>query len=82
MKRLLTLTIALVVASVAFAQNDYKHPLSKKKAKDASEKFKTETLTEAQDYKHPKTLRATKRVFIRQGSGANSAASTKHPLDK
>lgn len=81
MKRLLTITIALVIASVAFGQDDYKHPLSKKKAKGTSEKFKTETVTEEKDYKHPKSLKKSKRVYIRQGSGANSAAATKHPLD-
>jgi hypothetical protein len=80
MKRLLTLTIALVIASVAFGQDDYKHPLKKKKAKDTSEKFKTETVSEAKDYKHPKTLKTSKRVYIRQGNGANAAAATKHPF--
>lgn len=79
MKWLLTFTITLVIAGSAFAQDDYKHPysLSGKKAKDTREKFKTETVTEASDYKHPKTMKTSRRVFIRRG--ANAAATTKHP---
>ncbi|MEJ0033708.1 MAG: hypothetical protein WDO15_26735 [Bacteroidota bacterium] len=82
MKRLLTLAIALVIASVAFGQTkDYKHPLTKKKKKEVVEKFPSQDLIEARDYKHPITNTPVKRVFIRQGSGANSAASTKHPFN-
>lgn len=80
MKRLMTLAIALTITSFAFGQaSDYKHPLNKKQ-KDTSEKFSTETVTDAQDYKHVHNKKAVKRVRVRQGSGANSAASHKHPL--
>ena len=81
MKWLLTFTIAFVIAGSAFAQDDYKHPHSRstKKSKDTRKKFKTEMVTEANDYKHPKTMKTSRRVYIRRGSGANAAAMTKHP---
>lgn len=85
MKTLLTVVIALAIGTTAFGQaTDYKHPFAAKKAKeknlDATEKFSTENLSEATDYKHTKTIQAVKRVRVRSGSGANSAAETKHPL--
>jgi len=76
----LTFTIALVIAGSAFAQDDYKHPFSNKKAKDNAVKFKIETVTEARDYKHPKTMKTSKRVYIRQRSSANAAVTSKHPF--
>jgi len=77
----LILTVMLVIGTVAFGQTkDYKHPFAAKKQKEVSEKFSSQNLIEAQDYKHPNIKKKVRRVFVRQGSGANSAASTKHPL--
>ena len=80
MKRLLTIAIALVITGVAFGQADYKHPFSKNREKDTSEKFKTKTVTEAPDYKHPQKLKTTRRVYMRQRSVANPTVSSKHPF--
>ncbi|MEI9921690.1 MAG: hypothetical protein WDO14_23300 [Bacteroidota bacterium] len=80
MKRLLTLAIVLLVANIAFGQDDYKHPLSKKNTKETTEQFQSVPVKEEQDYKHPKKSKTTKRIIIRHGKGANAAASTKHPL--
>ncbi len=80
MRKLMTLAIALIAANFAFGQtSDYKHPLNKKE-KNTSEQFTTEKVVDVQDYKHSVSKKAVKRVRVRQGSGANSASSTKHPL--
>ena len=91
----MTFAIALLIASVAFGQKkvaknplvseqNYKHPFAAKTAKDnnigVSEKFTSESTIDVQDYKHQGSRKAVNRVFVRQGSGGNAAASTKHPL--
>jgi len=96
MKRLTTIVIALMIAGVAFGQKkttknplvseqNYKHPFAAAAAKEnnigATEKFPTATVAAAEDYKHTQSKKAVKRVYVRQGSGANSAASTKHPFN-
>ena len=80
MKRLLSFTIAFVIASVAFGQRDYKHPFSKKNVKENSETFPSVRVKEQQDYKHPGKTITTTRVHVRQGKGANPAATSKHPF--
>lgn len=96
MKRVMTFVIALMIASVAFGQKkttrnplvseqNYKHPFAAASAKEnnigATEKYSTSTTIDAQDYKHGKSRKEVRRVNVPQGSGANSAASTKHPFN-
>lgn len=92
MKRITTLAVALMIAGFAFGQKtaknplvseqNYKHPFAASAAKENSttEKFGTEKVQDAGDYKHPHSKKAVKRVRVRQGSGASPAASHKHPL--
>ena len=96
MKRLTTIVIALMIAGVALGQTkatknplvseqNYKHPFAAAAAKEnnigVTEKFATSKTIDAQDYKHGKSRKEVRRVFVPQGSGANSAASTKHPFN-
>lgn len=91
----MTFAIALLIATVTFGQKktadnplvseqNYKHPFAAKAAKEnnigVSEKFTTDKVNEAQDYKHSNNRKSVERVRVRQGNGANSAASSKHPL--
>ena len=91
----MTLAIALTVASFAFGQKktannplvseqNYKHPFAAAAAKENSigvtEKFSTEKVNEAADYKHTHSKKTVERVRVSRGSGASPAASHKHPL--
>lgn len=94
MKRSITLAFVLMLTTAAFAQKksvdplvserNYKHPFAAAAARtnnaEQTEQFGSTTVQEASDYKHPKAKRHVKRVHIRQGSGANAAASHKHPF--
>ena len=95
MKRLMTLAIAVMIAGATFGQKktannplvseqNYKHPFAAKAAKEnntgVSEKFSTENVNEAQDYKHSHSRKNVKKVHVRRGSGVSPAASHKHPL--
>jgi hypothetical protein len=95
MKRMMTLAVAVLIASVAFGQKktaknplvseqNYKHPFAAKAAKEnktvVSEEFPIEKVNEAQDYKHPHSSKDVERVKIRRGNGVSPAASHKHPL--
>jgi hypothetical protein len=72
------MTLAIVIAS-AVNPPDYKHPFAAVNKKKDRREFST--TSGAHDYKHPnKRERETKREFVNEVNGANSAASTKHPL--
>ena len=92
MKRVLTIAVALVIATVAFGQKspknplvseqNYKHPFAAAAAKktSTSEKYEAQNVLDAQDYKHPHNRKSVKRVRLPQGDGTSPAASHKHPL--
>jgi hypothetical protein len=94
MKRLMTFAVALLFASIAFAQKEtknplvseqnYKHPFAAAAAKNnnlgKSETLATETVVDGQDYKHNYSRKTVKRVRLPKGDGVSPAASTKHPL--
>ncbi len=95
MKRIITFTIALMVASIAFAQKknagnplvseqNYKHPFAAAAAKEnnigTTEKFSAVDENVSADYKHPNRTVKVKRTRVRQGDGVSPAASTKHPF--
>lgn len=94
MKRLMTFVVALMIASVAFAQKtaknplvseqNYKHPFAAAAAKGnnvgKSETLTTESVVDAQDYKHNLNRKTVKRVRLPKGDGVSPAASHKHPL--
>jgi hypothetical protein len=87
MKRLMTIALALSIASFAFGQkktanntSDYKHPFAKENKAVSTETFSTETVSEGSDYKHDLKKKNVKRVRVRTGNGGNAAASHKHPL--
>jgi hypothetical protein len=94
MKRLMTFTVALMIATVAFAQKapknplvseqNYKHPFAAAAAKNnklgTSETLGTETVVDAQDYKHNYSRKTVNRIRLPKGDGVSPAASHKHPL--
>jgi hypothetical protein len=74
----MTLIAATTIAAITINPPDYKHPFAAANKKKDKKEFATSA---TQDYKHPnKKQKETKRVFVSEGNGANSAASTKHPL--
>jgi hypothetical protein len=95
MKRLMTFTIALMIASMAFGQKvtknplvseqNYKHPFAAAAAKKnnklgTSETLSTESVTDARDYKHNYSRQTVRRIRLPKGDGVVPAASHKHPL--
>jgi hypothetical protein len=95
MKQIITLAVAFMIASVAFGQKksaknplvserNYKHPFAAAAARNnnlgTSESLTTESVVDAQDYKHLHNRKSVRRVRLPQGDGLSPAASHKHPL--
>lgn len=93
----MTFAVALMIASIAFAQKapknpknplvselNYKHPFAAAAAKNnnlgRSETLTTESVVDAQDYKHNYNRKTVKRIRLPKGDGVSPAASHKHPL--